>query len=527
MTRIILVVCALLLSNGFAFGQLLCPEEIPPIPLLPQPLVSNHSIFPKNLSSLKRKLKNTEIENPAIRYAIQYLENKKYADQELNQALNTLIQYAENDSLKRMVNYLRDYIKTTGEKEEALNKIQTKLLFDSVALYTRHAHLLTTDYQIYMNSDLSALANYVRTDSNYRWLKDISRDSVLLEVLNVADSSVQFWINNGRAEFHRFWALNKTGDSIGTWIEVAPPGNNIRVYVDDNVYPAKIDAQQNNPRSLANQLGDKYFDIQQIKAGNLYRRHWTYYSEVELAMGQGYLANWSSGGENSLSVLSNIRFFINYNKNKTSWENFMHYRLGFLKSGDQGLRKNEEKLELNSKLGHQAFKNWYYTTQLNIQTMIFNSYEYSENEKKIVGNFMTPAYFTLSLGLDYKPNENFSLYLSPIAGKWTFVRDTVGIDPTRYGVEVGKKSKGDAGARLELRNKFSLFKIMDVRNELIMFSSYYNSQQTFTANWQVQIDFKINYFMRASIYTNVVYDENYSKKMQFKENLNLGVNFRF
>ena len=101
---------------------------------------------------------------------------------------------------------------------------------------------------------------------------------------------------------------------------------------------------------------------------------------------------------------------------------------------------------------------------------------------------MTPAYFTLSLGLDYKPNENFSLYLSPIAGKWTFVRDTVGIDPTRYGVEVGKRSKGDAGARLELRNKFSLFKIMDVRNELIMFSSYYNSQQTFTANWQVQID---------------------------------------
>lgn len=271
MTRIILVVCALLLSNGFAFGQLLCPEEIPPIPLLPQPLVSNHSIFPKNLSSLKRKLKNTEIENPAIRYAIQYLENKKYADQELNQALNTLIQYAENDSLKRMVNYLRDYIKTTGEKEEALNKIQTKLLFDSVALYTKHAHLLTTDYQTFMNSDLSALANYVRTDSNYRWLKDISRDSVLLEVLNVADSSVQFWINNGRAEFHRFWALNKTGDSIGTWIEVAPPGNNIRVYVDDNVYPAKIDAQQNNPRSLANQLGDKYFDIQQIKAGNLYR----------------------------------------------------------------------------------------------------------------------------------------------------------------------------------------------------------------------------------------------------------------
>lgn len=140
---------------------------------------------------------------------------------------------------------------------------------------------------------------------------------------------------------------------------------------------------------------------------------------------------------------------------------------------------------------------------------------------------MTPGYFTLSVGMDYKPNDNFSLYLSPIAGKWTYLRDTVGIDPGRYGVDAGKKSKGDAGARVELRNKFSLFKFIDVRNELIMFSSYYNSQQSFTGNWQVQLDFKINYFMRASVYTNVVYDENYSKKLQFKENLNLGVNFRF
>lgn len=68
---------------------------------------------------------------------------------------------------------------------------------------------------------------------------------------------------------------------------------------------------------------------------------------------------------------------------------------------------------------------------------------------------------------------------------------------------------------------------MEIRNELIMFSSYYNSKQSFTGDWKVQIDFKINYFMRASVYANLVYDENYSDKLQFKETLNLGVNFRF
>ena len=76
------------------------------------------------------------------------------------------------------------------------------------------------------------------------------------------------------------------------------------------------------------------------------------------------LANWTSGGENSLSLLSNIRYFWNYNRNNTSWENWVHYRFGFMKNGDEDIRKNEDRFELNSKLGQRAFKHWYYTCLL-------------------------------------------------------------------------------------------------------------------------------------------------------------------
>lgn len=83
-------------------------------------------------------------------------------------------------------------------------------------------------------------------------------------------------------------------------------------------------------------------------------------------MSQGKLANWTSGGENSLSLLSNIRYFWNYNRNNTSWENWVHYRFGFMKNGDEDIRKNEDRFELNSKLGQRAFKHWYYTAQFNV-----------------------------------------------------------------------------------------------------------------------------------------------------------------
>ena len=73
--------------------------------------------------------------------------------------------------------------------------------------------------------------------------------------------------------------------------------------------------------------------------------------------------------------------------------------------------------------------------------------------KEVVAAFLTPGNFTLSLGLDYKPKNNISLYLSPIAGQWVYMRDTNLVAPSRYGLETGKKFKSDAGAKIELKNQ--------------------------------------------------------------------------
>ena len=82
---------------------------------------------------------------------------------------------------------------------------------------------------------------------------------------------------------------------------------------------------------------------------------------------------------------------------------------------------------------------------------------------------------------------------------------------------------------------------MSINNELKVFMSYEKKDRflnwgkddeekkriPLTANWKMTLNFKINDFMSASIYTETIYDENYSRKFQFKENLNLGIKFRF
>ena len=530
-------------------AQIIEPDTIQLRTLSSQPVRGKDSLaatsaFPVLL--VKKKLENSDIENPGVRYALQNLKQEKYTDTEVQEAIRVLVKYAENERLKKMVHYLKEYSESfVPRQEQAIRKIQEHITFDSIEFYKANQHLLSGDFEDYKNTDLQTFLSYVRNDSNYLWLRDANRDSVLVEVMNITENTLRFWMNNGRTSFHRFWANTKAGDTIGTWIEVIPDANRLKIYVDEDVYqvPTPQKKMPEKKEVIANPIPKEWFALRPMKPGELKRRYWTYYSEVEINMSQGKVANWANGGENSLSLLSNLRYYWNYNKNNTSWENRMHYRFGFMKTGEEDIRKNEDWLELNSKLGQKAFKHWYYTTQFNAQTQLFNSYDYPKDADRIlVANFMSPGYFTLSLGMDYKPNDNFSLVLSPIAGKWNFVRDTSKVDAQRYGIEEGKRSKREAGVQLNVYSKIvNIFKIMEITNEVKLFMSYENKDKYLnkgteneekkripvTANWKMSINFKINYFMSASVYTETNYDENYSRKLQFKENLNLGVRFRF
>ncbi len=512
------------------------------------PVRSSYATFPSYPKSLKTvRLPYSLITNSAIRYAVQNLQYKSFEDPELNQAIATLIHYVNDENVQYTTNYLKKYAHShIPEQEKALYKLQQYVTVDSAEYIDNMKSLLSGDYEEYLNTDLQLLVKYIQSEPNYVWLKKADRDSTFIELTSTNNSPIKFWVNNGKMQYYRFWAGNNLCDTVGTWVQIMPKGHKIKIYLDEDVCQTSMIEQiyQEKEVPIFNPPCDKYFIPMDCKVHAIKRRYWTYYSEVELTMSQGALKNWSGGGDNSLSLISNLRYYWNYNRNKTSWENWMHYRFGFMKNGDEEMRKNEDRFELNSKVGQKAFKHWYYTAQFNMVTQLFNSYDYPKDKsRELVANFMSPGDFTLSLGMDYKPNSYFSLVISPIAGKWTFVRDSSKIAPKRYGItEAGKRFKREAGAQVNMISRLNnLFNLLNVNNELKVFLSYEKKDKyitekesgetkkrlPLTINWKMTIDFKINYFMTASIYTETVYDESFSKKLQFKENLNLGVKFRF
>jgi len=48
---------------------------------------------------------------------------------------------------------------------------------------------------------------------------------------------------------------------------------------------------------------------------------------------------------------------------------------------------------------------------------------------------MAPAYFLGALGMDYKPNKNFTLFIAPVTAKYTVVNDDSLAFEGAYGVQ--------------------------------------------------------------------------------------------
>ncbi|MCX6259069.1 MAG: DUF3078 domain-containing protein [Bacteroidia bacterium] len=277
---------------------------------------------------------------------------------------------------------------------------------------------------------------------------------------------------------------------------------------------------------------------------------WKFGGTGNLSLSQGYLKNWVEGGENSMSTLSVLTGFAKYNKDKVSWENTIEIKYGTLRTGTAQSRKNEDKIELNSKMGYQAYKTLYYSFLCNFKTQGFKGYDYpTDTTKVLVSDFFAPAYLLISIGMDYKPTSFISVMLSPLTSKTTFVRDggkmvdTVyvpgKVDETKYGLKPGKSIKKEMGAYMKSIITFNLMKSVQAVNRIDLFTDYLNNPQNIQVNWEVNLNMKINKYLATTVSTRLVYDDNINipvpnsvpprtkKAIQFKEVLGVGLSFLF
>lgn len=290
--------------------------------------------------------------------------------------------------------------------------------------------------------------------------------------------------------------------------------------------------------------------------------YWTKGAVVNINFSQVGLYNWAAGGENNVSVAGLFSAFANYKKGATSWDNLLDMAYGNVKPGEKSFRKTDDKFEINSKFGHLAINKWYYSALFNFRTQFADGVDFTnENKPTVISSALAPAYVTLGIGMDYKPNDNFTIFASPLTGRVTYVgwqsladKGAFGVEKAQYDATTGallvkgKKARNEFGAYFKMNWKKEIMKNVTFKTNLALFSNYLDRPQNVDVLWDVLLAMKVNKYLTASVTTNLIYDNDiditrYSKtinpltgnkdvisvgpRTQFKQVLGIGFSYKF
>lgn len=279
------------------------------------------------------------------------------------------------------------------------------------------------------------------------------------------------------------------------------------------------------------------------------------------------LTNWVAGGQNSVSINSLFGLYANLKKGKMTWENSFDFGYGILKQSQQLFNntgnkwiKTDDRIQLTSKYGQKATESWYYAGLLNFRTQSTAGYNYAVDDITEISGFMAPGYLLGAIGMDYKPNDKFSMFIAPLTTKMTFVNDQDFADAGLFGVTAaevdanglmiagtGKRFRAELGGYVRMQYKTNLAENIVFTTKLDLFSNYLNNPSRIDVNWENLLEIKLWKFLSATLSTHLVYDDDidvavYNKpknafdaptlqatgpRVQFKEVFGLGLSWKF
>ncbi len=274
---------------------------------------------------------------------------------------------------------------------------------------------------------------------------------------------------------------------------------------------------------------------------------WKTGGKFALTISQVAFTNWAAGGENNFGGNSLLNLFANYKQGRRAWDNNLMMAFGILKLKDQDPRKSEDKIDFMSKYGLEISKKLYLSTNFNLLTQFADGYKYP-NDSVMVSTFFAPAYIQLGVGLDYKPTSYFSVSFLPITGRLTIVQDqelanfgAFGVEKAVYDttgnlIKEGKIVRYEVGCAVISTFQKELFKNIEFKSKLQLFSNYLENPQNIDINWDSMLSLKVNKYISTYIGLLLLYDDdinivdsdgNSGPRTQFKQTFGIGLTMDF
>jgi len=194
------------------------------------------------------------------------------------------------------------------------------------------------------------------------------------------------------------------------------------------------------------------------------------------------------GGENRLAFGSITTFFGNYKKGKIVWDNLLSWQMAMQRLGgkDNPFTKNIDMLRFGTKAGYQIKEKIYGALLGTFESLVLKTYDdnslSSNGDNFLQANFLAPATITLSPGIDYKYDDNLSIFFSPASYKAILVMNdeiaklNVHGNPWRSATDYDK-IKNELGANIRAAYKNTFMKKLIVSSDLGLYYDYLGDNQ--------------------------------------------------
>ena len=249
---------------------------------------------------------------------------------------------------------------------------------------------------------------------------------------------------------------------------------------------------------------------------DILNERFSFHGNYGLNINQLALSNWAAGGENAWTGKAFANFALIYHKKRFEQKLVGAFAFGISRFGDKRIEKQDDKIDLTYSLSLDSKTQWNISAVATFNTQFANGYKYP-NDSTIISTFFAPAYLTVSAGYSYKTkDEHLQVFMSPLAGKVTFVMNQELADKGAFGVKKGYYNQDSIwipgeniapaiGINVIINYKQPISKSINYTTMLNTFYNYLERRDDdrlrLDVNWENTIHFTITKFLSTILFS--------------------------
>ena len=199
-------------------------------------------------------------------------------------------------------------------------------------------------------------------------------------------------------------------------------------------------------------------DLKKVDTGE---KAWKFSGVVGLNAAATGLVNWAAGGNNNVNAVASTKFRLLYHENNMAWDTNLdlEYGLSWIDQDYDKFQKSSDRINFATKFGWEFEKAWYLTILGGFQSQfdLGRNYNGTADFDPIISKFLAPSYTDISVGIDWKPNDIFSVYLSPVAGRLTTAYVSKHLNEKYKDEYPIKESEEVSGLEYVLKDKYAVW----------------------------------------------------------------------